>query len=85
MAIRRMGKATFCHILDQTGKIQVYIRKDDIADFYDNLKYLDIGDIIGVKGFVFRTKTGEITVHTKGTAIALQINYAVAHSKRRNR
>ncbi|HOV91714.1 MAG TPA: lysine--tRNA ligase [Candidatus Kapabacteria bacterium] len=65
MAIRRMGKATFCHILDQTGKIQVYIRKDDIADFYDNLKYLDIGDIIGVKGFVFRTKTGEITVHTK--------------------
>lgn len=65
MAIRRMGKATFCHILDQTGKIQIYIKKDDIPDFYDNLKFLDIGDIIGIKGFAFRTKTGEITVHTK--------------------
>lgn len=65
IAIRRMGKATFCHILDQTGKIQIYIKKDDIPDFYDNLKFLDIGDIIGIKGFAFRTKTGEITVHTK--------------------
>lgn len=65
MAIRRMGKASFCHILDHTGKIQIYIKKDDIPDFYDNLKYLDIGDIIGVKGFVFHTKTGETTVHTK--------------------
>jgi len=65
MVIRRMGKATFCHILDQTGKIQIYIKKDDIPDFYDNLKFLDIGDIIGIKGFAFRTKTGEITVHTK--------------------
>ncbi|MEN6511209.1 MAG: lysine--tRNA ligase [Chloroherpetonaceae bacterium] len=65
MAIRRMGKAAFCHILDVSGKIQIYMRKDDVPDFYDNLKFLDIGDIIGVKGFVFRTKTGEISVHTK--------------------
>ncbi|MEN6296054.1 MAG: lysine--tRNA ligase [Chloroherpetonaceae bacterium] len=65
MAIRRMGKAAFCHILDASGKIQIYMRKDDVPDFYDNFKFLDIGDIIGVKGFVFRTKTGEISVHTK--------------------
>ncbi len=65
MAIRRMGKASFCHILDQTGKIQLYLKKDDLPEFYDKFKLLDIGDIIGVKGFVFRTKTGEISIHSK--------------------
>jgi len=65
MSIRRMGKATFCHIQDDCGRIQIYFRKDDIPDFYDNLKNLDIGDIIGVKGFVFRTKMGEISVHSR--------------------
>ena len=65
VAIRKMGKAAFCHIKDDSGKIQLYIRKDDVGDIsYSILKLLDIGDIIGVKGFVFRTKTGEVSIHT---------------------
>ncbi|MGB9701847.1 MAG: lysine--tRNA ligase [Candidatus Kapaibacteriota bacterium] len=69
MTIRRMGKASFCHILDQTGKIQIYFKKDDIPEFYDKFKLLDIGDIIGVQGFVFRTKTGEISIHSKNVQL----------------
>ncbi len=66
MAIRIMGKASFCHIQDQSGKIQIYFKKEDLPEFYDHFKKrLDIGDIIGAKGFVFRTKTGEITVRAK--------------------
>ena len=65
MAIRRMGKASFCHIQDSKGKIQLYLKKDDIGASYDAFKLLDIGDIIGVKGFVFRTKTGEVSIHAK--------------------
>jgi lysyl-tRNA synthetase class 2 len=64
MAIRRMGKASFCHIKDDSGRIQIYIRKDDVGDkLYEIFRLLDIGDIIGVKGFVFRTKMGEVSVH----------------------
>ena len=63
---RRMGKASFSHITDQDAKIQVYMRKDDLPEgMYDVVKLLDIGDIIGIKGYVFRTKTGEISVHAK--------------------
>jgi lysyl-tRNA synthetase class 2 len=62
MAIRRMGKATFAHIQDAYGRLQIYLRTGDIAN-YDDTKLYDIGDIIGVKGYVFRTKMGEITVH----------------------
>lgn len=70
MAIRRMGKASFCHIKDETGKIQIYIRKDDVGDKqYDLFRLLDIGDIIGVKGYVFRTKTGEISVHASSVDV----------------
>jgi lysyl-tRNA synthetase, class II len=65
MAIRRMGKASFFHILDQYGKIQIYLKKDDLPDFYEHLKLLDIGDIIGIKGYAFRTRTGEISVHAR--------------------
>ncbi len=65
VSIRRMGKASFFHILDESEKIQIYFKKNDLPDFYDNLKLLDIGDIIGVKGSVFRTRTGEITVKAK--------------------
>ncbi len=65
MALRRMGKVTFCHIQDETGKIQLYFRKNDLGERYDLLKLLDIGDIIGANGFVFRTRTGEITVHVQ--------------------
>lgn len=63
MTLRRMGKASFAHIQDSKGKIQIYLKKDDLGDDYDNFKLLDIGDIIGIKGFVFKTKTGEITIH----------------------
>ena len=69
MAIRRMGKASFFHIQDQDGKIQIYFKKDELPDFYDNLKLLDIGDIIGVKGYVFRTKMGEVSVHSKSVQL----------------
>ncbi|MGE5363492.1 MAG: lysine--tRNA ligase [Bacteroidota bacterium] len=65
MALRRMGKASFVHIQDKEGRIQIYMRKDDIGDVYDAFKLMDIGDIIGVEGFVFKTKTGEISVHAR--------------------
>jgi lysyl-tRNA synthetase class 2 len=65
MAIRRMGKASFAHIQDAKGKVQFYLKKDELGDMYDNFKLMDIGDIIGISGFVFKTKTGEISVHTK--------------------
>ncbi|NLT49997.1 MAG: lysine--tRNA ligase [Ignavibacteria bacterium] len=69
MAIRRMGKASFVHIMDKNGRIQVYLRKDDVGEIYDAFRLLDIGDIIGVSGFVFKTKTGEISVHSKSLSI----------------
>lgn len=62
MALRRMGKASFCHIQDASGRIQAYLRTGDIPN-YDDFKLYDIGDIVGVKGYVFRTKMGEISVH----------------------
>lgn len=65
ISIRRMGKASFCHLIDGEGKIQVYLKKDDLGEMYDAFKLLDIGDIIGVEGFVFRTKMGEVSVHAK--------------------
>lgn len=65
MALRRMGKASFAHIQDHLGKVQIYLRKDDVGQSYDAFKLMDIGDIIGVEGYVFKTKTGEISVHTK--------------------
>ena len=63
MAIRRMGKASFAHIMDDKGRIQIYLRKDEIGDLYAAFKLMDIGDIVGVEGYVFKTKTGEISVH----------------------
>jgi lysyl-tRNA synthetase class 2 len=65
MSIRKMGKASFCHIQDSQGKIQIYLKKDDLGAFYDSFKLLDIGDIIGVEGYVFRTKMGEVSVHAQ--------------------
>lgn len=65
MAIRRMGKASFAHIMDSKGRIQIYLKRDEIGEHYEVFKLLDIGDIIGIEGFVFKTKTGEISVHTK--------------------
>lgn len=69
MAIRRMGKASFTHIQDDSGRIQIYLKKDEIGDSYDAFKLLDIGDIIGVNGYVFKTKTGETSVHAKSLTL----------------
>jgi lysyl-tRNA synthetase class 2 len=69
MAIRRMGKASFAHIQDYTGRIQIYLKKDDIGDDYDIFKLLDIGDIVGVSGYVFKTKTGEISIHCRNIKV----------------
>ena len=70
MSKRGMGKAIFCHIKDDRGQLQLYIRKDDVPEqeFADFRKY-DIGDIIGVTGFVFKTKTEEISVHVEGVTL----------------
>lgn len=72
MSRRVMGKASFAELLDSRGRIQVYITRDDICpdenkDLYNTVfkKLLDLGDFIGVKGYVFRTQTGEISVHAK--------------------
>lgn len=63
MSMRLMGKAAFCHIQDQQGRIQVYIRKDAVGDqAFDMFKILDMGDILGAGGKVFKTRTGEISV-----------------------
>ena len=63
---RVMGKASFCNIQDLKGKIQVYVARDAIGeDAYADFKKSDIGDIYGVKGFAFRTKTGEISIHAE--------------------
>ena len=70
MSRRIMGKASFYNIQDSTGRIQLYIRRDDIGEEnYAAFKKYDIGDIVGIEGFVFKTKTEEISVHT--TAITL--------------
>lgn len=63
VTIRRMGKASFAHIQDRSGKIQIYLKRDDLPEQYENFKLYDIGDIVGVEGYVFRTRTGEISVH----------------------
>ena len=70
MSKRGMGKAIFCHIKDDHGSIQLYIRKDAVPEqeFADFRKY-DIGDIIGVSGFVFKTKTEEISVHVESVTL----------------
>ena len=66
MAKRIMGKASFCHIQDSTGKIQSYVSINDLGEeSYKDFKEDDIGDIVGITGFVFKTKTGEISIHAK--------------------
>ncbi|MBE5780776.1 MAG: lysine--tRNA ligase [Clostridiales bacterium] len=64
MSRRIMGKASFCHIQDEEGVLQLYLRRDDIGvESYQGFKAMDIGDIVGVKGKVFVTKSGEVSVH----------------------
>ena len=65
MSIRKMGKASFFHLQDQFGKIQIFIKRDDVGEEnYNNFKLLDIGDFVGIEGYVFKTKVGEISIHT---------------------
>ncbi len=65
MSRRIMGKASFCHIQDGEGLIQLYVRRDDVGedDYASFKKDYDLGDIIGVKGYVFKTQTGEVSIH----------------------
>jgi lysyl-tRNA synthetase, class II len=66
MTRRIMGKASFVHIQDMTGRIQLYLKKDDLPEnSYEQFKEWDLGDIIGVEGVLFKTKTGELSVKTK--------------------
>ncbi len=63
VSLRKMGKASFFHVQDQDGRIQVYIKRDEVGEeSYAMFKLLDIGDIVGVSGTVFRTKTDEMSV-----------------------
>jgi lysyl-tRNA synthetase class 2 len=64
MSFRDMGKASFCHIQDRNGKIQIYVRADELGDeAYKMFTTYDLGDIVGINGLAFRTKKGEISVH----------------------
>ena len=70
MSRRVMGKASFCHIQDLKGSIQSYVARDSVGEAaYADFKKLDIGDIIGITGTVFRTKTGEISVHAESVTL----------------
>ena len=76
MSRRIMGKASFLELMDSKGRIQVYITRDDICpdenkDLYNTVfkKLLDIGDFIGITGFVFRTKMGEISIHAQSLTV----------------
>jgi lysyl-tRNA synthetase class 2 len=66
MTCRLMGKASFIHLQDMTGQIQVYLRKNDLPEgVFDTFKTWDLGDILGISGIVFKTKTGELSVKTQ--------------------
>ena len=76
MGRRIMGKASFIELMDSKGRIQIYVTRDDLCpgenkDLYNNFfkKLLDIGDFIGIKGFVFRTKMGEISIHAESITL----------------
>ena len=70
MSKRVMGKASFCNVQDLKGNIQCYVCRDDLGeDSYKDFKRMDIGDIVGVKGFVFTTKMGEISVHAHSVTL----------------
>ncbi len=70
MSRRIMGKASFAHLLDEAGKVQLYVSKNDLGeDDYAGFKKWDIGDIIGVEGALFRTRTGEVSIHAKSAVL----------------
>ncbi len=65
VALRKMGKATFAHLMDSSAKLQIYLKADEQGDKYDLIDLWDLGDYLGVQGFVFKTRTGEVTVHVQ--------------------
>ena len=70
MSRRDMGKASFVHIMDSTGTIQSYVRINDVGEeCYKEFKKFDIGDVIGLTGFVFKTRTGETSIHAQGITL----------------
>ena len=70
MSRRIMGKASFAHLADEAGKVQLYVSKNDLGeDEYAGFKKWDIGDIIGVEGVLFRTRTGEVSIHAKSAVL----------------
>ncbi len=72
VAIRNMGKSAFAHLQDGTGRLQIYLRKDDLGDelYQQFVKDFDLGDFIAAQGYLFRTKTGEVSVHVTGFQLA---------------
>ncbi|MDH3317052.1 MAG: lysine--tRNA ligase [Gammaproteobacteria bacterium] len=73
MTRRIMGKASFAHLQDVSGKIQIYVRRDDLPEgLYAEFKQWNLGDIVGVEGFVFKTKTGELSVHATGVRLLVK-------------
>ena len=70
MSRRIMGKASFVHMMDGEGQIQAYVRREDVGeDVYADFKTMDIGDILGIEGVVFRTKTGEVSIHANSLTL----------------
>ena len=66
VARRKMGRATFLHLLDRTGRLQLYIRQDVVGEeAYERLELVDLGDFVGAKGLMFRTRTGEVTLQVR--------------------
>ena len=85
MTRRIMGKAAFFNLQDSEGTIQVYIRRDDVGiEAYNTVfkKMVDIGDIVGIKGFVFKTRTGETTVHAEEFEFLTKTLRPYPHPKR---
>ena len=70
MQKRVMGKASFCNVQDLQGTIQSYVARDSIGeDSYKDFKKMDIGDLVGIRGEVFKTKTGEISIHASSVTL----------------
>ncbi len=80
---RVMGKAAFLDLLDASGRIQLYVRRDEVGEaLFDDLRHrLDLGDIIGAEGYVFRTKTGEVSVHVRAFTLLAKALRALPYGK----
>ena len=79
MTLRGHGKAGFAHLLDGSGRIQLYFRADELADAFQRYELIDVGDWIGVEGSLFRTRTGEITVRVESLDSFARDRHAKAH------